>query len=51
MERVIKYVMWLLIAFMLGITIGVYFGGVTAKQHIAEQMAIKDNFVTQQFSE
>jgi uncharacterized protein YneF (UPF0154 family) len=51
MERVVKYVIWLLIALMFGITIGLYCGGVAAKHQFKEQMAIKDQFVMQQLSE
>jgi len=50
MERV-EYVIWLLIAFMFGITIGLYCGGVAVKQQLREQMVLKDHFVMQRFSE
>ena len=51
MERIVKSVIWLLIAFMFGIAIGLYCGGVAANQHIREQMALKDQFVMQRFSQ
>jgi len=51
MERVVKYAIWLLIAFMFGITVGLYCGGAAAKHQVTEQMAMKDQFVMQPLSE
>lgn len=46
----IKNMMWLLIAFMLGVTVGLYWGGMTVKQQIREAQAMKDQFVVGGFS-
>lgn len=51
MERIVKSVIWLLMAFMFGIAIGMYYGGVAANQQIREQMVLKDQFVMQRFSQ
>jgi hypothetical protein len=51
MERVVTSVLWLLIAFMLGITIGLYCGAVTAKHQFQETMILKDHFVAGRLSD
>ncbi|MEJ2068137.1 MAG: hypothetical protein P8Y09_09395 [Deltaproteobacteria bacterium] len=49
MER-IKNIMWLLIAFMLGVTFGLYWGGMTVKQQFREMQTMKEQFVVGSFS-
>ena len=50
MERV-DYVIWLLIAFMFGITVGLYYASVAARRQLKETMVMMDHFVMQRFSE
>jgi hypothetical protein len=47
----IKNIMWLLIAFILGVTVGLYWGGMTVKQQFQEMQTMKEQFVMESLSE
>ena len=46
----IKNIIWLLIAFMLGVTVGLYWGGMTVKQQFKEMQTMREQFVVEPFS-
>jgi uncharacterized protein YneF (UPF0154 family) len=48
--KIIKNAMWLLVAFMFGISVGLYWAGVTVKQELQEARAMNDQFLAEQFS-
>ena len=48
--EVIKNIIWLLIAFMLGVTVGLYWGGMTVKQQFKEMQTMREQFVVEPFS-
>jgi hypothetical protein len=48
--KIIGNAIWLLLAFMLGVSVGLYWGGSTVKQQLREAQAMKDQFLVEQFS-
>lgn len=48
--KIVENVIWLLIAFILGITVGLYWGGKSVKQQLQDAQAMKDHFLVEQFS-
>lgn len=50
MERM-KNIIWLLIAFMLEVIVGLYWGGMTVKQQFQEVQAMREQFLIERFSQ
>jgi Na+/H+-dicarboxylate symporter len=45
----IEQAMWLLIVFILGVTVGLYWGGMTVKHRLQEAQAMKGQFFVEHF--
>jgi hypothetical protein len=43
----IEQSIWLLIIFILGVTVGLYWGGMTVKHRLQEAQAMKDQFLVE----